>query len=443
MAGSVLRETDAIRHWLNTHAVEITSTDASVDGPDLDALGQILSGVRIVGFGQASHGTKEFLQVHHRFTRHLAERLEFNVVAIECSNSAAALVNNYVLGGGGIPEELVSRLGSAMWDVEEFVAFVTWMRHFNDTHPKEKAVRFLGLDLFPSRVSREHIVARLAEFAPGELEAVRPVLTAMEQGETKGILHVHRHVDPAMARTLTQSRRFLNERSAARPGALESRRIAELDHHLNLLLKWLAANGIEPDGTIGRDEGALDIHARSLSMAAILESHLEEHSAGSKVVIWAHNIHVGLEYRESESARREVLGTRLRERFGQAYYSFGSEFSDGRYLSRRWADDLTLGDLTTAKVPPADPHLLAWHFARLDAADVLVDFRRTRKTPAVEEWLSTPICSRGLGWAHNDPLICTTLTIGKTYDGLIAFRSTSPTTPTQNVIAAVKERTTY
>lgn len=431
-------DTDRVTSWLNDNAVKIASTEPGVDLPDLQAVGRMLGGVRVVGFGQVSHGTRELMEVHHRYTRHLIERMGFNVVAVECSNSAASLVNDYVLGGPGILEGLVSGLGQAMWDVEEFVAFVKWLRRHNRAPSVAGPVRFLGLDLFPSRVSRERVLERLQAMAPAHLEDVRPILAALERGETRGVLHVHRYLDPTMARTLMRVRQVIRGRRAATEAMPDE--LSALDHDLSLLFQWMDANRIRPDRA---GASGLDIHARSLSMARLLEAFLAQQGERTRAVIWAHNIHVGLEYQESETAPREMLGTRLRERFGAAYYSFGSEVSQGCYLARRWAEGQTLGELIVAELSPAGPGALGWRLAQLDAPDVILDFRYARKTPAAKTWLATPLETRGLGWAHNDPPIPTKVTLGTTYDGLIAFRSSTPTTPTPNVVSAVRARTTY
>src|SRR5689334_16326919 len=52
--------------WLKQHAITIKSVEAGNGFDDLQPLKRVLADVRVVGLGEATHGTREFFQFKHR-----------------------------------------------------------------------------------------------------------------------------------------------------------------------------------------------------------------------------------------------------------------------------------------------------------------------------------------------------------------------------------------
>ena len=64
------REATVVR-WLGDHAIILATTDPSADPTDLQPLGDAIGDARIVGVGEATHGTREHSRYKHRLLRYL------------------------------------------------------------------------------------------------------------------------------------------------------------------------------------------------------------------------------------------------------------------------------------------------------------------------------------------------------------------------------------
>jgi erythromycin esterase len=80
---------DEVIGWLTRNALPLSSLSAGAPTTDLQPLKSVLGGVRIVGLGEATHGTREFFQLKHRLLEFLVTEMGFSALAMEASASAA------------------------------------------------------------------------------------------------------------------------------------------------------------------------------------------------------------------------------------------------------------------------------------------------------------------------------------------------------------------
>jgi erythromycin esterase len=138
---------DEVIGWLARHALPLRSLSAGVPTTDLQPLKQVLDGVRIVGLGEATHGTREFFQLKHRLLEFLATEMGFSVLAMEASASAAPAVDAYVRQGIGDAATVLAGLEFWTWRTHEVLAVIKRMRDYNRGWPDDQKVRFVGIDL--------------------------------------------------------------------------------------------------------------------------------------------------------------------------------------------------------------------------------------------------------------------------------------------------------
>ena len=62
--------------WLGENAIPVKSVVAGNGFDDLQPLKDILKDVRLVGLGEATHGTREFFQFKHRLLEFLAQEID-------------------------------------------------------------------------------------------------------------------------------------------------------------------------------------------------------------------------------------------------------------------------------------------------------------------------------------------------------------------------------
>jgi len=77
-----------VADWIRRHAVPLRTVEPGGDFSDLEPIRQIVGDARIVALGEATHGTREFVQFNHRLTEFLVSNMGFSVFAVETVASA-------------------------------------------------------------------------------------------------------------------------------------------------------------------------------------------------------------------------------------------------------------------------------------------------------------------------------------------------------------------
>jgi erythromycin esterase len=368
-------------------------------------LGQLRQ-VRVVGLGEASHGTKELVEARLDLMRHLVDELGFDRLVLEASSSACDELDDYVLGGSGDRDALLTGLGSAMWDTVEFAAVVDWLREHNASVAPSARVHLLGVDIFNTAVARRRVLERV----PG----ATGVLERVGAGEALGVLGAHARIDRELQRDL--------HALAAQPET------APVERELASIVQWVDAHLTGED-----DVARLDIFARTRMMA---ENLLRLLGDGAKAAVWAHNFHLSIGFPEVErftdASAPPNMGRLLRDALGDRYYALGSEVGEGTYLTRRQEAD-GLGDFATGTAPRAPDGSLPALLAEVAGGDALVDLR---DVPADAE----PLVIHQLPWALGDPPILYARMSPAAYDGVLYVDRSTSTTPTAGAREAVAAR---
>jgi len=131
-----------VTEWIANQAIPLSTVEARHGFADLQPLKKALAGARIVGLGEATHGTREFFRLKHRLLEFLATEMGFTIFAIEGDMAVASRLNDYVLRGEGDPKKL---LGSLYCNHEEVLDMIHWMREFNQSG--KGRLEFTGFDM--------------------------------------------------------------------------------------------------------------------------------------------------------------------------------------------------------------------------------------------------------------------------------------------------------
>ncbi len=98
---------------------------------DMQPLKQILATRRIVGMGEATHGSHEFFAMKHRMLEFLVKQMGFRVFAIEANFTECRAINDYVLYEKGDAKKVIAGMYFWTWNTTEVMKMVEWMRHYN------------------------------------------------------------------------------------------------------------------------------------------------------------------------------------------------------------------------------------------------------------------------------------------------------------------------
>jgi erythromycin esterase len=93
--------------WLRANSVPFVTDRAGSGFDDLQPLKELIGNAKIVGLGEATHGTAEFFRMKHRILEWLATAMGYTIFSIEANMPESYRMNDYVLTGRGDPRELL------------------------------------------------------------------------------------------------------------------------------------------------------------------------------------------------------------------------------------------------------------------------------------------------------------------------------------------------
>jgi len=306
------------------------AVDAPGGVPPRELLSELIGDARIVLIGESSHGSQEFYQARAEITKWLIEEKGFCAVAAEADWPDAYRVNRYVRGVGedSSAEQALSgfqRFPSWMWRNTVVRDFVEWL-HSNNSRTESRHSRqtgFYGLDLYSLHRSMHEVVKYL--------EKIDPVAAA--RARTRYACFDHASADDGQA---------YGFRAAFGAGlSCEKEAVDQLVEIQRNAFAYARRDGLlaedelfyaEQNAQVVRDAERyyramfsgrvtswnLRDHHMAQTLNALLD-HLDRHpqTTPARIVVWAHNSHVGDARATEVSGDGQVtLGQLVRESHG-------------------------------------------------------------------------------------------------------------------------------
>jgi erythromycin esterase len=358
---------DAVVSSLRENAIPLATVEAGQGIDDLKRVQDLVGSATIVALGEATHGTREFFQLKHRFLEFLVEEMGFRVFAIEANWPECRAINEYVLHGTGDPVKALDGIYFWTWNTQEVAAMIEWMRRHNANRPDDDKVQFLGFDMQTTRVAAADVATYLTAFDDTLAAAFDSTLQAFQAADLSSRTpEQHRTSLDSVASLLT---RFDGRRSAHEPRS--SKEEWETVRQEIVLLE---------QATRMYMDNANSSNARDEAMAANVRWLLEQQPPGTRAVLWAHNGHI----QRTESAGWTPMGAHLSDAFGSAYVSFGFAFDHGAFQAMNWTQGMGKpGGLTEHVVGPAPDVSVENAFTRVGSPVFVLDLRKlaTRARP--------------------------------------------------------------
>ena len=307
----------AVVNDLNQIAHSFDGDDPKLDDTGLDALIEYLGDTKLVGLGEATHGTKEFFNMKHKIFRQLVLQKDFKAFIFELPWGNAWKVNEFVTQGIGTADEVVNQTFYWVYDTEEVRELVQWMHDYNLDKADADKIHFIGNDPQGPDFSIERaIVAQYlgnyqADSLPNLISnyANLPASTTnyynasfeIHQTNSEGALTVVQYFTKHKEELIALSSAFEFELAAMAADVILSRES----------LYRFQNSGVFRDQMMAR---------YSSWWQRILADN-------AKVAIWAHNYHV----MDGDPINADWMGSFLRDEFNEDYKNVAFSFSEGSF----------------------------------------------------------------------------------------------------------------
>lgn len=389
-------EEAAAVQWLKAAgtAFDPSAYDASTLAPLADRLGQ----ARVIGIGEATHGSHQDQAFKAELIRALVKSGKVTVLLLEANRDAGEQFDRYVREGVGDPVDVV-RAGSffRIWKNDEFAGLLIWLRNWNKS--AANPVRIIGIDCQDPGRDSGVALDLITAHDPAAAAQLRGGLGSLAPGVrfVEWLRKVDRsEFDTAMVTSAALAAWFDTAPDAARadPGFARARSAATTARQAFVTFEF-----DRDDADKSRMDAAY-FARRDIFMA---ENAVTMLTSDERAALWAHDSHV---MGDLPTFFRDVgfvsLGAAIRDRLGGEYVAVGFTWSTGAFHSNTAADEAALAKPTTIpelevfSLPNNRKGELGSIFDRTGARAMWIDLATLPADPVMQRWSQRPYWR---GWA--------------------------------------------
>lgn len=265
--------------------------------------------VRVIAFGEATHGNVEFQELKLDVFKTLVEKYDVKAFTLEGDFGGCEVVNRYIHGGDGTAKEAAASIGFAIYRTDQMAELIQWMREYNETAEESQDIRFYGFDMQRIDYNYKYLIEEAKSFGidTAELESMWDEQNMVTKS---GVYNEERMTEILRVRSELEK---------------QNKQLAVLGIHFadiliqNINLGKVVDNAME--STALRDEYMAD------NIMWILEQ--EEQRGHTQIFVSGHNGHIEKHGTYAGTAN-PVTGAILYERLGDEYFAIGSDFYKAR-----------------------------------------------------------------------------------------------------------------
>jgi erythromycin esterase len=380
---------------------------AAIDRSSLADLTEVLrERPRVIGLGEANHGTGDFYTQRGALALELARTGGLRYIMIEADAVLLLRIDDYAQGDPVDLSAALAAVGFWITDQKEFIAVIEELRALNASVRPERRVHVLGFDAQLTEPAAKLLVAGREELGltKQQVDLVARLGPDNAKSFADMIAPDKATIQEVLAR-LERVERF-DPRAASGRAAIAAR---SLRHQLGYLN--------EPSFTA---QGGL----RDAAMAD-LATFVVERGGPGRASLWAHAGHIA---RETYAGGLKSMGCYLATHFAADYYPIGFFTYEGS--ARAWDARRKIG-VIPHQLAPTPPYYIESAIMQAtrypDAAWVAI---KTMPT-ALQSWLARPRFDREFGNTYYDEEEAKTLRLfPSAFDALVVVKRGSSSTPT-------------
>jgi len=279
----------------------------------------------IIGFGEATHGTREFRQGFVKMAKDLIQHGGINVVLLgECGFSDTYYLNEFVVYGRECP--LKFNKNQSVID-EDFKDFAVWLRNYNNQLKESDRVWLLGSDiLFLNSVSQD--VLTLSDELNIKLSGT--ALAMLNEFTFIGDQYKRDYFDHRVLRNMTQTADSIIKQvtAATAKTRLSFRQNYLLQSTSNLkssiqISEWMSNYSIPRFGNAYNERDSCIF--KNIQWVLAMKPN-------AKIILFAQNAHIEKDYGNISLKMNVRLGHLLKAKLGQEYFAIGTEVGRGEFV---------------------------------------------------------------------------------------------------------------
>jgi len=351
----------------------------------------------IVSVGEATHGSSEFFKIKHKLFKYLVEEKGFTIFALEANMAEAERLNRYIATGEGNPNQLLARLGYWVWNTQEFLDLVIWMKEYNTNHTPK--IKFTGFDMQSFNYALSNLNHSTLKTHP-KIDSILTTLNDVDKAIRNDIASGNYQKNDSLIQLMYKESNSLFS-------TLELFPKGDIEILGNEKYSWLLQNSKLIIQYSTRYSSHKPEHGyRDLCMAENL-NWIIKNNPNAKVFVWAHNGHV--------KRNTYTMGEYLLEVFDINPYIIGLTTSQGSYTA------ISNGVITNNPLNLPEKDCYEYYFNQNEQINFFIDLQNAKDDFT---FVSQPFKLREIGSMKRDVQFYDA-NILKEYDAIIFITETN------------------
>jgi erythromycin esterase len=407
----------AVARWIQHNALPLRTSDPGGADSDLAPLKRAVANASIVGLGEATHGTHEFITMKTRLAEFLMGTLGYTTFVMENDWGSSQLVDAYINGQTGDISSVMSDGLFASWQTQEYRSLLEWMRAYNADPAHTTKIHFLGMD-FQDLSQREFdaVTGYLQQVDPRQFARIQELYAPIQamSGSTTS--------DSFTPLAASDQQRFQNQAQEVYD-LLRANRQRYLKHssEQSFALALQNARIIAQFATYSNAQTEAESLHRYYQRDTFMAENvawIHDHAAGSnpRMLVWAHNVHIANDTAYNSQDGRN-LGGELRARYHGGYLAIGTTLYQGSFRSYTYPDS----SIQTLTTPASNTYNAVLGQAGLPL--YMLDLDSLASGP-VKNWALHPAILLNYGLGGED--LSTSAPLSRSFNIIIHIQNTTP-----------------
>ena len=293
-----------------------------------------IDSARFVLLGEASHGTAEFYQERIKITKKMITDYGFDAVVIEGDWPDSYRVNEYINSRSSDASGEAALLGfqrfpTWMWRNVEVLEFVEWLKSYNSSKDRDRrGVGFYGMDLYSLFTSMDVVLSYLMKIDPALAKKAKKRFSCFDHynkdSQLYGYLasyseriHGCEHEVIEQLKEMLKLKQYIESMEPNNPDRLFSilqntRLIKNAENYYRTMFGGRVSSWNLRDGHMVETIAEID---------RFLSKELER---PSKIIVWAHNSHIGDARATQQGFSGELnVGQLMRQKYPSEVFLLG------------------------------------------------------------------------------------------------------------------------
>ncbi len=344
----------------------------------------VIGSCKIVGLGEATHGTKEFFQLKHRIFQYLVENHGYRIFAFESDMGESWYVNQYILHGiGDLDDIMRNKMLFWTWRTKEVKELLQWMRKYNVEN--DEKIYFVGIDCQILLFQTEIILSYITQYLPDYLDQVQSRLDKL-------IEHSRNTTKQKQAwceGMTSDDKKDLNDDVDSVIALMDSKK-AELVHVSSYFefkyMRRLLVNLKQILDVKCTTANTMGTNYRDMYMAENVIWLIKALGIESKIAVWAHNAHI-----ENNPLLGSTgsMGSYIKTELGEQCKLVGFSFAQGSFIAytqSQSGQNLSRETQTLPALPVTGSINYLFHFSKED--NFILNLDEISPGSILFEWLT-------------------------------------------------------